>query len=351
MAGVWCGHCGEQVAAESAPSITSLIDPVVTSAPLPTAPPPVLPRVDVEPPAVREVPLLVRSAPVASPVRRDRTVEEMVFDPMPAGGIEVYPTRFRRPRGRWVVVIVAATAVAVVATIGSVVWFSAAPSGAAKPTSTPALVAPLVTLPGWAGTAQWHKTSVVDAAISPDGSLVVALSGSTAAVLNASTGRQVGSVRLVGDKLGVLAGFAGTAPAVVAFSNTAATLWTADNAGVPIDLSGGREITVRSGKLMVTNPDGSASLLTPAGQVPAVSPRAGTIPIGMADHAVLWASARGTVISASVTGTILTEAPLTAPAAGAKVSGWLVAANAHTVTVIWSTPAGASVLGVHNTVT
>jgi hypothetical protein len=298
-------------------------------------------------------------------VRREK-VAQLIFDPVPRG--EVTRSAWSNPLHSRRRVVVAGVAVgAAVLLLGGAVWGASSwiAAGSAEAVSSPAsttVSSHNVVLPGWSSSAVWSAAGISAAVVRADGKTVLSLSEQTLTVRATESGEVVATQPLTGSTGGVLAVTVDGHPALVGYSDTEAFVWAeGSDAGVRIDLAGGRGLLVRGGTLFTHGADGSYSLITGAGSLPLTPPRAGTIPLGRAGEAVVWGSGRGTVIVAAVNGAVVTEATLAAPAAGASISDWVfktgssgpgstVSAATDAVTVVlWTTPDGSQVGAAHNT--
>lgn len=272
-------------------------------------------------------------------------------------GTAAAPSPMRLPGGvrRWLLIgagVVAAGAIAA----GTTWWITGAaatPPVAPKPVASSTTPAAPVTLPGWSRTPAWSAKSIDAAAAF--GRHVIGLSGQAATVWEAGTGRKVSTATLGGTGCQVLAGDVETDAALAAVSDSQALVWV-DGQSTPlmIDLTGGRTLQTRSGTFFVAGADRSFWMVTKTGEVPVTAPAAQLIVLGGSPGQILWATGAGHVIAASPNGTVLTDAALAAPAAGATVTpktGWLRAAGPNVTVVGWTLPDGQTVTGIHNTST
>jgi hypothetical protein len=216
-----------------------------------------------------------------------------------------------------------------------------------RPTPT-AAAATAATLPGWSDRSAWSIASE-GTAVSFDGKAALIRNGSKLTVIDPSTGKRTDSHNLPSPALGVLAGYSGDEPVVVGYSAEEVVLWGAQGHPTRFDLEDGQKVVSRSGQIFIDSGT-FVELLTPSGLTPFIPPREGVSLFGANDsEMVRWASARGTVITGDLTGGILSETALVAPADGATVAGWVASVNDVTVTR-WNTPAGL-VLATHTTTT
>lgn len=284
---------------------------------------------------------------------------------VPGTGVAVTPStrpagsstssRLQGLRGRVVLPMVGAV---VVATIVGVVWSASASSSAPAPAGTPrsstsstAVSAETVTLPGWVGSPAWSMKDVKSAVAS--GTRVIGITNAGVSVWNAKSGKTVDTAALAGTGVRVLGGFVGAEAAVAAVSDTQALVWVeGQNAPLNLDVSGGRSLDVRTGSLVVTGPDRAFWLVTAAGEVPLTAPAPQMIVLGADADSVIWASGSQHVVVASPNGAVLSDVTLTPPAEGATVTprtGWLQAANRAITVVGWTLPEGGKALGVYET--
>ncbi|MGW9159682.1 hypothetical protein [Microbacterium sp. NPDC055665] len=223
-----------------------------------------------------------------------------------------------------------------------------APTAQPRPSVTPTAAA-TVTLPGYATAPAWSVRGVDAAAVSRQ--LVLTAQGSTVQWRAAVDGEVVATAEISGSNVRVLSGFVSGVSAAAAVSDTQALVWV-DGAKAPLQLSlgGGRTLEVRAGTLFITGPDRTFWMVTSAGEIPVASPRPEAIVLGVAGDAVVWASAPHRVSVASPNGTVVHDAVLAPPAAGAVITprtGWVRAVTDTTVVVGWTLPSGTQATSVH----
>jgi hypothetical protein len=269
----------------------------------------------------------------------------------------VAPAPRRRRAGR-AVVVGAACALGVAVLAGGVwagvAWVGAPVAGESEPTVSAAPAASsVVTLPGFGTDPTWSTDRVSAAAAVED--RVIEISGITAALRDTRSGDVLATADLTGETFAALSGSAFGTAAVAAVSDTQALVWIGTAVEpVPIDLTGGRQLTTRTGTLVVVGTDRSFELVTSNGPVPVSAPRPEMIVLGVADGAVVWAGSPHQVVTASPNGTPLREITLQAPEGAATITpkvGWVRAATGESVVVGWTLPNGTAVTGVHSAAT
>lgn len=253
-------------------------------------------------------------------------------------------------------VLVAVGIVAAIAVGGGAAWWvssAVAEAPAAQPTPVSSTAAPaVVTLPGRSTKPAWTQAHV-DAAAAFGGH-VIGLTGNKVTLWDAGTGKPAGQATLTGTGGRVLAGDVDQFAALAAVSDTQALVWVDGEPVPPIDLTGGRTLETRSGAFFVTGPDRTFWLVTKTGEVPLTAPGAQLIVLSGAADRILWATGAGHVVAASPNGTVLADATLVPPAAGAKVTpqaGWLRVTTPTVAVIGWTLPDGQTVTGIHNTTT
>ncbi|WP_244650694.1 hypothetical protein [Plantibacter sp. CFBP 13570] len=207
---------------------------------------------------------------------------------------------------------------------GAAIAFTASgrPS-APRPSSTAKTVAPVVTVPGWARVPLQEFgrfTAVGDVAFIPETATIGFATGAEAVLVDAASGTV--HTRQSCAAAGMYAALIDGSWAVIAVTGQSVHLWAGsslEHAEMPLPAGG--KLRIRGGLPFVT--DGTSSWRVAAtGLVPIVSPRPGTALIGQSASGLLWASARGSVITADDAGTALQELPL-APVPGLSLSTWL----------------------------
>jgi hypothetical protein len=205
------------------------------------------------------------------------------------------------------------------------------------------------TLPGWAKEQTWAKSGAVGVVgVTSDGNYIGYAHGSTVTVLHAGSGRTAATLTLPGKAVGgVAAVTVDGKPALAAASKTAVTVWGAGKLQLEAGIPSGGKFQVRAGVPFVVT-DSTAAMLTGHGAVPVTFPRPGALIMGGTSNGqVLWASARGEVLTAATNGTITRTAKLDAPKGGTEISSWVVATD-NTVWVRWKTGDTGTVLAAHN---
>lgn len=205
------------------------------------------------------------------------------------------------------------------------------------------------TLPGWAKEQTWSKGGAVGAVgVTSDGNYVGYAHGSTVTVLHAGSGRTAANLTLPGKAVGgVSAVTVDGKPALAAASKSAVTVWGAGKLQLEAGIPSGGKFQVRAGVPFVVT-DSTASMLTGHGAVPVTFPRPGALIMGGTTNGqVLWASARGEILTAATNGTITRTAKLDAPKGGTEISSWVVATG-NTVWVRWKTDDKGTVLAAHS---
>ncbi|TDW64679.1 hypothetical protein EDF51_11343 [Curtobacterium sp. PhB25] len=241
-------------------------------------------------------------------------------------------------------------AVAAVVVVGIAALFVATSGHEDQQSSTAHVAsAPATTLPGWAKKPTWAKSGAVGAVgVTSDGNYVGYAHGRTVTVLHAGSGRIAATLTLHGKAVGgVSAVTVDGKPALAAASKTAVTVWGAGKLQLEAGIPTGGEFQVRAGVPFVTT-DTTAAMLTGHGAVPVTFPRPGALIMGgTANEQVLWASARGEVLTAATNGTVTRTAKLAAPKSATEISSWVVATD-NTVWVRWKTREQGSVLAAHD---
>lgn len=272
--------------------------------------------------------------------------------PLPGSAVQVYPARRYRRRRQLFIAAAAVVAVLVGGVFAGVWWWAAPTATQAAPTiaaaPTPHVV---VSLPGFATTPTWTgpDTGVSDVVVSADGKLIGSVT-EQAVTVSDDHGRHVQRVQLPGAHL--VAGTIGTRPALIVYAGATAHVFTsAETAPVVVAIPDGAGLLARGAGVLVLTGDNRATvgLLTLQGVTPYVSPRAGTVPAGVAGSSIQWVSAHGLLFTATAAGTAPAPTQLAAPAPGAVVRSVLTAGT-HLVTN-WALSDGTTVLAVHDTTT
>ncbi|GGI42670.1 hypothetical protein GCM10010988_40200 [Cnuibacter physcomitrellae] len=273
--------------------------------------------------------------------------KELVLRPSGALARRVLPVRPFRRRGP---LVAAATVVAGLVLIAAVVWgvtgLLTGPSTTTRPAPAAAAAVPLT---GWNAAPAWSWSgAAADVVLSADGSRVGILGAGKATVLD-NSGVTV-TTETAADSAEFLPVSVGGVPGLVLLDGSTLTSWFGDAAPVQAQLPDGATVILRAGALIAGHEGwATAQLLTLDGLVSYTSPRAGTVPIGVtADDGMVWASSRGEALVGSPVGTVARTIPISAPAQGATLSGWL-AASGDTIFTTWSTPAGPAVVATSAT--
>jgi len=265
-----------------------------------------------------------------------------------AGLPEQTPPRPWWRRRRNIAVVAGGTVAAALLAGGVVTALEATGAEAVKTASATAPSGARV-LPGWSTTATWNASGVHGrVAVTADGRLLGSATGDTVTVRTASTGTVLRTTTLDGSaRGGVFAAMIDGRPALVAYTATTLTTWSGKHASPhTMALPKGGTVQIRTGALFVTA-GAAVSVVDDDDLVPVTSPRSGAAPLGRTDDGrILWASARGEVITAAINGTILHTASLARPAKGAALGGWRAATPA-VVWVRWTRPGKAPVLVAH----
>lgn len=242
-----------------------------------------------------------------------------------------------------------AAASLVVVLVAASVLVATTTSRSDAPTAASSVPTSATTLPGWAKTQTWAKSGTVGAVgVTSDGNYIGYAHGSTVTVLHAGSGRTAATLTLPGKAVGgVAAVTVDGKPALAAASKTAVTVWGAGKLQLEAGIPAGGKFQVRAGVPFVVT-DSTAAMLTGHGAVPVTFPRPGALIMGGTSNGqVLWASARGEVLTAATNGTITRTAKLDAPKGGTEISSWVVATG-NTVWVRWKTDGKGTVLAAHN---
>lgn len=261
-----------------------------------------------------------------------------------AAGDDIQRSWWKRIPAVWVwgtaaLIVVLGAATVVVATTGR----------PQTPTAAASVSTSATTLPGWAKEQTWARTGAVGAVgVTGDGNYVGYAHGSTVTVLHAGSGRTAATLTLPGKAVGgVVAVTVDGKPALAAASKTAVTVWGAGKLQLEAGIPSGGKFQVRAGVPFVVT-DSTAAMLTGHGAVPVTFPRPGALIMGGTSNGqVLWASARGEVLTAATNGTITRTAKLDAPKDCTEISSWVVATG-NTVWVRWKTDGKGTVLAAHN---
>jgi hypothetical protein len=257
------------------------------------------------------------------------------------------------PRRRRNIVVVAGGTVAALLLAGGVVAAVQASGAQAVKTASATVQSSARVLPGWSNTPVWETSGVKGrVAVTADGKLLGSASGDTVTVRAASTGTVLRTTMLADPaRGGVFTAMNGTRPALVAYTGSSLTLWSGPKATPrTLTLPAGGRVQIRTGAVFITA-GSSVSLLEDGDLVPVTTPRPGAAVLGSTDDGrILWASARGEVITAATNGTVLATAELARPAKDAAIEGW-VAASPATVWVRWKQPGKNPVLVAHDAAT
>lgn len=253
------------------------------------------------------------------------------------GTAEAAPAAAARPswwrRRRNLLVVAGGTVAAVLIAGGVVTALQATGAEAVKTASATAMPSGARVLPGWSNTAAWTASGVQGrVGVTADGRLLGSATGPTVTVRTASTGTVLRTTTLDRSaRGGVFAATVDGRPALVAYTATTLTTWSGKTAAPhTVTLPKGGTVQIRTGAVFVTA--GTAVSVLEEGLVPVTSPRSGAAVLGRTDDGrILWASARGEVITAAINGTILHTAALARPAKDATLDGWQAATSA----VVW----------------
>lgn len=212
--------------------------------------------------------------------------------------------------------------------------------------TTAAVSSPQGPLPGYSAKEAWGAAAK-RAVVSADGTRVLAVyptsNGTTATVRDVKDGKTVASSDVAADAIPMVAGntlLVRTGDKVLAWGPGAK-----EPASAPAPE--GSTLLVRAGTGFLVD-GGAATVFTDGALVSATAPRAGMVPLGYqsATQTIVWASSTGHLVTGAVTGSVVHDVALAAPAAGATVSGWIAATDKFAF-LAWTTPAG-TILAVHS---
>ncbi|MFJ4167821.1 hypothetical protein ACIPY5_19895 [Microbacterium sp. NPDC089698] len=201
-------------------------------------------------------------------------------------------------------------------------------------------------LPGYASKQVWGAAAK-RAVVTADGGRVLVVyptaSGTTAAVRGMKDGKSISTSDVAADAAPMVAG-----NTLLVRSGDKVLAW-ASGATEPtaVPAPEGSTLLVRAGTGFLVD-GGAATVFTDGGLVSVTAPRAGMVPLGYLSETqtIVWASATGHLVTGAVTGSVVHDVALVAPAADATVSGWLAATDKFAF-LTWTTPAG-TVLAVHS---
>lgn len=273
-----------------------------------------------------------------------------------ASGDEAEPTlpvdadvEEQRPKyARWII-WASAGLVGVIVGAGFGIAGLASSSAQHAPIASPSSTSPrLAGISGWSESASWSDarpaTSVV---VSSDGERFATIVGDKVTVRDQDGTRT--AQELVDAKTQLLAGPVDGKPALLALTGTQLLVWTEDmttSTTWTVPGESARIATLGAG-VVVTTADRQSYVVTGGGLAPYTSPRPGAAALAVtSDGAIQWASARGEVLTAAATGSVVRQIALAAPLPGASVSRWL--AGGEAIALIWTLPDGSTTLATHS---
>lgn len=248
------------------------------------------------------------------------------------------------------------------AAVAGLLWWGpdaappAAPTTSTTPTPIPTpTVAPAVavaSLPGWTDTAaallELPGPANRPAVLLPGGDLLALVADDTALLVDTGTGERVDQVPLgTSTREGMYLVTVDGAATVMTFTADTIHLWdTTTRAHREVPVPAGSRVGIRGGAVTVTT-DSTVHLLTGAGLGAVSAPVPGAaLQDVTADGMLRWASARGSVLTATPAGDQIGAATLTAPDGHPMLQRWMGTAGPELL-VAWASPDGSVLLAAH----